>query len=237
MSQQRLTRGPSLPYKVLAGVEPCSDGWLVVSAKLLGVSMLAEPPQVLPTLLDVLDYRPAFSFIALHTAVGLLDATLAGGRTCDREARRLLGPRRGSAVTSPPLRLVVGHSEGKGVSAVVKSLLPRIREAEQDVASYHQRTVYEVHPELGFYQLNGDRPMRYPKATVAGIEERMALLQDKLNGLDRVLDNRPPGVALPRLLDACIDLWTARRIAAHAVTRLPEAPEWNVDGMKMEMVR
>lgn len=237
MSTQRLRRGAPLPYRVLAGVEPCRGGWLVVSAKLQGITMLPEPPHVLATLLDVLDYRPTFEFLALHSPVGLPNERLAGGRTCDQEARRLLGARRGAAIMSPPLRSEADNSDGKGVSAVVRSLLPRIREVERDVASYHQRIVYEVHPELGFYQLNGDVPLRYGKRTAAGIEERLAILEPRMNGLDRILDNQPDNVSLPRLLDGAIDLWTARRIAARAITRLPQAPEWNEDGLKMEMVR
>jgi predicted RNase H-like nuclease len=56
-------------------------------------------------------------------------------------------------------------------------------------------------------------------------------------GLERVLDNVPAGVRLPTVLDTCVNLWTARRIAARAVSRLPEVPEWNEDGMRMELVR
>jgi predicted RNase H-like nuclease len=46
-----------------------------------------------------------------------------------------------------------------------------------------------------------------------------------------------PGVRLPTVLDACVDLWTSRRIAARAVSRLPDVPEWNEDGLRMELVR
>jgi predicted RNase H-like nuclease len=120
---------------------------------------------------------------------------------------------------------------------VVRSQLGRIREVQQEVASYHQRAVYEVHPELGFFQLNEDRPMRYGKRTHMGIEERSTMLAARMPGFDRVIDNRPPEVNLPTLLDACVDLWTARRIAARAITRLPEVPEWNEDGLRMELVR
>jgi len=58
-----------------------------------------------------------------------------------------------------------------------------------------------------------------------------------MSGVDRVLQYRPEGVSLPRLLDACADVWTARRIVARAITRLPEIPEWNEDGLKMELAR
>ncbi len=237
MTQQKLTRGPKLAYRLLAGVEPCRGGWLVVSGKLQGVSLFPEPPELMGSLVDILDYRPSFEIVALHSPIGLPDGRAAGGRACDRDARRLLGPRRGSAIVSPPLRSVLGDDAGEGMSAVVRALLPRIREVQGDVASYHQRSIFEVHPELSFYQLNGDVPLRYGKRTGLGIEERLALLQARMPGLERTLGNRPDDVPLPRLLDACVDLWTARRIAARALSRLPETPEWNEDGLRMELVR
>ena len=208
----------------------------MVSGKLQGISLFPEPPQVMPRLIDILDYRPSFEIVALHSAIGLPSDLTPGGRACDQEARRLLGPRRGAAIVSPPPRSVL-DDDGAGLSAVGRTLLPRIREVQRDVASYHQRVVFEVHPELSFYQLNDDEPLKFAKRTEAGIDERMALLQARMPGLDRVLDNRPEGISLPRLLDACVGLWTARRIAARAVARLPDVPEWNEDGLRMELVR
>ena len=237
MPAQRLKRGPVLAYRLLAGVEPCRGGWLVVSGKLQGVSLFPDPPQLMGTLTEILDYRPSFEIVALHSTIGLPSERAPGGRACDRDARRLLGARRGAAIVSPPLRSILGDDAGEGLSAVVRRLLPRIREVQDNVASYHQRSVFEVHPELGFYQLNDDAPLRYSKRTSLGIEERLALLQARMPGLERVLDNRPESVPLPRLLDACVDLWTARRVAARALSRLPEVPEWNEDGLRMELVR
>lgn len=209
----------------------------MVSGKLQGVSLFPDPPQLLGTMIEILDYRPSFEIVALHAPIGLPNALHPGGRASDREARRLLGPRRGAAIMSPPPRSVLDDEDGTGLSAVVRAMLPRIREVQRDVASYHQRSVFEVHPELGFHQLNGDTPLRRGKRTRAGMEERQALLEARMPGLERVLDNRPEGVPLPRLLDACVDLWTARRIAARSLTRLPEVPEWNEDGLRMELVR
>jgi predicted RNase H-like nuclease len=225
-----------MPYRLVAGIEPSPGGWLVVSGKLQGISLFPEPPQVMAKMIDVLDYRPSFEIVALHAPIGLPSEAAAGGRACDREARRLLGPRRGAAVVSPPPHSVL-DDEGDGLSAVGRALLPRIREVQRDVASYHQRVVFEVHPELGFYQLNDDAPLKFAKRTEQGIEERLSLLTARMPGLDRVLDHRPEGISLPRHLDACVNLWTARRIAARAITRLPEVPEWNEDGLRMELVR
>ena len=233
----RLRRGAPLPYRPLAGVEPCPGGWLVVPGKLQGVSLFPDPPSVVTTMIDVLDSRPAYEIIALHAPIGLPGERIRGGRACDRQARKLLGTRRGSAVAAPPTRSDVYDASGEGLSAVVRAQLSRIRAVQRDVASYHQRTVFEVHPELGFYQLNEDKPLRYAKRTHLGIEERLSILQARMPGLERVVDHIPEGVRLATVLDACVDLWTARRIAARAVARLPEVPEWNDDGLRMELVR
>jgi predicted RNase H-like nuclease len=131
----------------------------------------------------------------------------------------------------------VEDAKGKGLSAVARGLLPKIAELNRDVASYHQRTVFEFHPELSFYQLNSDRSLRYRKRTRAGVKERMALLGERIKGMDRILELRPPSVDLARLFDACAGLWTARRIAARSISRLPESPEWDEQGVRMELVR
>jgi len=235
-------RGPILPYRPLAGVIPCPGGWLVASGKLQGVTLAPEEPTLHPTLIDVLDYKPAFEIIALAAPVGLLDAYRPGGRTCEQQARRLLGPRRGAAITSAPARGPLAEQAGgaaqiPGLSAVSRLRLPRIRETVSEIQPYWQRTVYEVHPELSFYQLNEDTPLRWSKHRPAGREERRLLLETRFAGVDRVLDAHVGRVRPFHLLDAAACLWTARRIAARAVQRIPEDPEWDSEGLRMEFVR
>ena len=46
-ARQHLRKGAPVPYRPLAGVEPCPGGWLVVPGKLQGVSLFPEPPQVI----------------------------------------------------------------------------------------------------------------------------------------------------------------------------------------------
>ncbi len=233
--------GPDLPYRVLAGVVPCGDGWLMLTGKLQGVTLLPEGAQVVATFLEVLDYRPSFDIVALHAPIGLLASPVPGGRACDREARRLLGPRRGGAVFNPPSRSLLASDDWEHaterLSAVGWAMLPHVEEVAREIGSYHQRTVYEVHPELSFFQLNDDQPLRSSKRLVAGQVERRALLEAKLPGIDRALDERVPGARMGRLLDAGAALWTARRIAARAITRIPEDPEWDDEGLRMEIVR
>lgn len=99
--------GPVLPYRPIAGVVPCGKGWLVCGGRLQGINLYPQDPELLEGFEAVLDYRPAFEIIALGAPVGL-DATFTpGGRTCDREARLVLGPRRSAAIVSPPSRAMV----------------------------------------------------------------------------------------------------------------------------------
>lgn len=231
--------GPTLPYSIVAGVTPCAPGWLVASAKLHGSVFAPEAPRVVPSFSSVLDEKPAFSVIALNAPVGYVDEAQGGGRTCDRMARALLG-RRGSTVHNAPTRgsleegAVVTDDHLDAISTV---LLPRYREVAAEMAPYRQRTVFEVHPELSFFQINGDVPLRWSKKYEAGRDEREALLVKRVPGIERVLEVGLDDVPQAYLLDVAALLWTARRIFARAGTRLPADPEWDEQGLRMEFVR
>src|SRR5206468_1030566 len=110
-------------------------------------------------------------------------------------------------------------------------------EVAAELQPYWQRTVYEVNPELGFYQLNGDAPLKWSKRTIIGQEERRELVERRIPGVKRILEAELPRVRLPRLLDAAVDLWSARRVMSKAVNRLPEDPEWDNEGLRMEILR
>ena len=106
-------------------------------------------------------------------------------------------------------------------------MLPRFREVDSVIGPYHQRTVFEVHPELGFHQINEDEPLQHPKHTLKGIAERRSILEKRMPGCDRLFESVPEGASIEVVLDATADLWTARRIAARAIQRLPEDPVWD----------
>ena len=105
------------------------------------------------------------------------------------------------------------------------------------MAPYRQRTVFEVHPELSFFQINGDVPLRWSKKFEAGQDERRTLLRNRIPGVERILETELDEVPFTHLLDAAALLWTARRISARAGTRLPADPEWDDEGLRMEFVR
>ena len=238
-------RGAQLPYRLLAGVVPCPRGWLAATAKLQGITMSPEEPQVFSSFLEVLDYKPAFQVIALFAPVGLLQEWIPKGRSCDRDARRLLGPPRANAIASAPPRLALSWAtyaeaslaSGGHMSPVRWQQITRIAEVDAVIAPYWQRTVFEVHPELSFYQLNEDRPVQFSKHTDSGMEERRRLLSARVPGVERILDTNLVRVSPPQLLDAAACLWTARRILSRGINRLPIDPEWDGMGLRMEIVR
>jgi predicted RNase H-like nuclease len=238
-AESPLRRGPNLPYSLVAGVTTCRGGWLVASAKLQGTIFAPEDPVRIDSFVDVVDMRPGYSVIALNAPVGGLDKAAVGGRGCDREARILLG-RRASAVKSAPVavdspagtELLPDH-----IDAISRTLLPRYQEVAREMAPFRQRTIYEVNADLSFFQLNEDIPMHWSKYSEKGIAERRALVETKLPGALRIIDSEVPGASLSHLLDAAAILWTARRIFAKAAIRIPSEPEWDEQGLRMELVR
>ena len=135
--------------------------------------------------------------IALNAPVGYLDEAAVGGRTCDRHARALLGPKRGSSIQSAPVRSPTNELEflPDHLDAISMALLPRYREVAEEMAPFRQRTVYEVHSDVSFYELNDGHPLQWPKHTEKGHKERRTLLEAKFPAVDRILSAELPGAS------------------------------------------
>ncbi len=230
----------ALPYQILAGVEPVPGGWLVAPGNIQGITLAPQPAHVLPTLAEVLDYRPSFSIVALHAPVGLPEGGAV--RECDERSRAALGRRANSVVPAPSRALLDAgsYSEAKaidpGLDIVRWRSMAKVAEVTREVQSWRQRTVWEVHPELAFTSMNDGEPLPYGRRSEHGRKLRRELLVAKLPGADRVLEARPVGVREQKLMDALADLWTARRILARAITRMAPDAVWNDDGVRMDIV-
>jgi predicted RNase H-like nuclease len=238
----RRTRPRVRPAVLLAGVVPAAEGWLVV----VGTSGCRGPAltgaEFRPTLATLLAADSPFRAVGLAVPVGLPDTFAAGGRTCDRLARRLLGRRRGSAVAPAPLRPALGAAtieEARVVgplSAATWHLLPWIREVDERLDPPSQRTVSSVHPELSFLRLGERRPLAYPKHTDEGRRERRCRVELAVpGGIEPVAAAIGPDERW-RLLDAVACLCTAAEIARGAEAHLPGAAELDSTGLRMELV-
>ena len=234
-----------LPYKTLGGIVPCPGGWLIVPARLAGVTVVADDPEVVPTLLDVLEFKPKFDAAAIYCPTGFHDRPTTPYRTCDEEARTLVGWPRSIAVRPTPSRAAL--NAGTRTEALeLEPWLSRddlrrfrwLREANNEFQPFHQRTFFAAHPDLTFVQLNDDRPLLSSPYQQDGMLERISLIRDKLPGIEEIASRTPPhGSAQVHLLQALGLLWTARRIAGRAMQRVPLDPDWDTSGMRMEMVR
>ena len=106
-----------LPYKSIAGVTPCPGGWLVLPARVAGVTVTAEEAFVLPNLMEVLDFRPKFEFAGINAPTGLSDEPGTPYRPCDVEAREMLGWPRVVGDLPDPVTDGVASEDSRGCAA------------------------------------------------------------------------------------------------------------------------
>jgi predicted RNase H-like nuclease len=234
-----------LPYKAIAGVTPCPGGWLVLPARVAGVTVVAEEAFVLANLMDVLDYRPKFEFAGINTPTGLADEPSGPYRPCDLDARELLGWPRLVGVFPVPSRPAL-LAESREELLKLEPWMGRddirrlrwLREAAREIQPFHQRSFYSANPDLSFYVMNGEQPLKTSPFHSDGRLERIELIRDKLPSVDDVITRQPPaGAGTTHMLQAGAMLLTARRASGRAVNRLPADPTWDAAGMRIELVR
>jgi predicted RNase H-like nuclease len=227
----------------VAGVDGCRTGWVVATE---------AGADVVPTFAGVIAAVPDDSIIAVDIPIGLEETYSRGGRECDRHARKLLGRLRGSSVFPAPPRPALGclirstvgktavaardlaAARARGWPATLQGLniLPKIEEVDAVMTPVLQTRVFEAHPELCFLALNGGRPLLHNKRVRAGRDQRWALLEAA--GIAR--HPRPQrGEAEDDLIDACAELWIARRIARGEAVRVPHDPPHDARGLRMEI--
>ncbi len=244
----------------IAGVDGCRKGW--VCAWLLPGS--APDIRVHPNFEKLLASLPADAIIAVDMPIGLPAFTHRGGRGPEAIVRRFLGPRQ-SSVFSIPSRAAVYASTRcftqldawyddhrlasriafetsdppRHASIQAFALFPKIREIDVLLREHPElRTrVYESHPELAFWRLNGERAMTLPKkikgkVSPAGMAERRDLLERC--GFDRnLLVTRLPGAGADDVLDAAAMLSIAARIARGEAMPFPDPPMGDDFGLRI----
>jgi predicted RNase H-like nuclease len=234
----------------LAGVDGCPGGWVAAFVQPAGdLCALA----VFARFADVLRAEQQPEIIAVDVPIGLPERTGHGGRAAENAVRPLLGARQ-SSVFSVPARAAVEASDYAGacraalatsdpprkVSKQLFNIAPKIREVDALLradAALASR-VYEVHPELAFWRLNGDRPLGEPKKVKSrpfppGLALRRRLL--RAAGLPGALiDAAPPrGAAEDDVLDALACAAIARRIHAGIARPFPDPPPRDPHGLPM----
>jgi len=181
--------------------------------------------------------------IAVDMPIGLPEHIGPQGRGPERAVRPLLGARQSSVFSVPSRRAVYAPDYGnacrlatatsdppKKLSKQLFMIAPKIREidAELRAAPALAARVYEVHPEVAFWRLNGCRPLAERKKVKGrphdpGLALRRALLM--ADGLAAAVAQSPPaGAAADDLIDALACAAIARRIHAGAARPFPDPP-------------
>jgi predicted RNase H-like nuclease len=234
----------------VAGVDGCRGGWFAVLLRREKASPLLQEARFVlcRSFSEVMSLPEQPALIAVDIPIGLLDRAQSGGRSCDRNARILLGRARASSVFTPPIRAALEarayreamRLNGAGMSKQAFNIMGKIREVDEIMEPGSQDRVFEAHPELAFIGLAA-RPMRHNKKTPAGWRERRRLVAPCYGAHfiePKELQNRfqRSQIATDDVLDAYALALTAGRIDAGSAVRLPESdPERDAKGLRMEI--
>jgi predicted RNase H-like nuclease len=185
--------------------------------------------------------------------VGLPERAGRGGRAAETAVRPLLGARQ-SAVFSVPSRAALAARDyreacrialatsdpPRQVSKQLFMLGPKIRELDACLRSDQAVVgrVFEVHPELAFWRLNGACALEEPKKIKGRCYEPGLALRRRLliaAGFASDVVNAPPpaGAGPDDALDALACAAVARRIASGLARPFPDPPERDAFGLPM----
>lgn len=221
---------------VAIGVDGAPAGW--VGACLLRDDATGAERTELRLYADVVaiadDHEPGV-VVAIDVPIGLLET---GPRACDREARRLLGPR-ASSVFPAPNRWMLDHTDDyaglrahvsaqrvvgvelASLSAQGHGITAKIKEVDDWLTVNPGADVWllECHPEVSFVALSGGRPLDAAKKTPEGQAARRALVAGAFPDAPAQLDAaagrwRRAQVAVDDLHDAYACLHSALAVLA-----------------------
>ena len=242
------------------GVDGCRSGWFSVGFDLRGCYDL----KVFPAFGELLDYYAEAKLILVDIPIGLMEGP--GGRKCDNEARDILGDRRSSVFTVPTRQTVeqvadspgdyesageverrVSKSDyrpdGMGISKQAFAIAPKIAQVDKALRGRSPNAtpcVREVHPEICFWALSGQKAMEFNKKEGEGEAERLRVLE-RFEPRTRAMYHEAcrrfagGGVGKDDILDALVAAVTAWCGDGRLKT-IPDCPPKDCKGLPMEMV-
>jgi predicted RNase H-like nuclease len=234
----------------LAGVDGCRTGWVVAFVRPAGGEARVR---VVSHFTGVLAAPEAPAVVAVDIPIGLPERTGPGGRAAESAVRPLIGARQSSVFSVPSRAALAALDYGEAcrialatsqpprkVSKQLFMLAPKIREVDACLRGEPSAAarVFEVHPELAFWRLNGERALAEPKKVKgrcheAGLALRRRLLIDAGLPAALVSGAPPAGAGADDLLDALACAVIARRIHAGVARPFPDPYERDAFGLPM----
>jgi predicted RNase H-like nuclease len=234
----------------LAGVDGCPGGWIAAFVRPVGDDGALA---VFTRFADVLAAAQRPAIVAVDIPIGLPERASAGGREAENAVRPLLGARQSSVFSVPSraaiyagdyveaCRIAFATSDPpRKVSKQLFNIAPKIREVDASLRADPAAAlrVYEVHPELAFWRLNGERALSEPKKVKSRpYAPGLALRRNLLRGVGMprgLIDATPPkGAADDDLIDALACAAVARRLHARLARPFPDLPPRDAHGLPM----
>jgi predicted RNase H-like nuclease len=234
----------------LAGVDGCPKGWVVALVRPIRDEVRVR---VIAHFADILAAPEQPKIIAVDMPIGLPDRIGPEGRGPEKAVRPLLGERQSSVFSVPSrgaihaddyweeCRIAANTSEPpRKVSKQLFMIAPKIREIDGVLraGAGGVARVFECHPEVAFWRLNGERALNEPKKVKSrpygpGLELRRGLLV-RAGIPDAVAHaEAPKGAAADDFLDALACAAIARRIHLGIARPFPEAFGRDAYGLPM----
>jgi predicted RNase H-like nuclease len=228
---------------LVAGADGCRGYWICVTKDTI-TGAIAH--RLYPTAKALIFQNPIPDVLMIDIPIGL---TNGHGRQCDAIARALLGNRH-VCVFAAPIRPAlqaatrqqasqITHAiDGRNVGCQAWAIVPKISEVDAVLSANLglQKRVFEVHPEVCFYEWNGGAAYQQKKKSPAGRAARQALIGQ---GLFSVVRNAYAvgQVGHDDIADAIAALWTAERKLLGRAVAIPANPPVDQVGLRMEIWR
>jgi threonine dehydratase len=238
----------------VAGVDGCKGGWVVALGQVKGKTKM---PFVVSTIQEVLASDPKPSIVAIDVPIGLPTRSPAGGRKCEPAIRAILRGKANSVFRVPCRSAIYkgldkngwvdkaqyraayddacNNSEDEtGFSLQSLYIFNKIAEVDKFLAAKkaHACNIYEAHPELAFYCMNGKKPVMISKTKKLGFEHRRLLLERQEIPLEAI-NHCPKYAKRDDVADAFACLVTARCLAKGKATSFPDKPCKDDTGLLM----
>jgi predicted RNase H-like nuclease len=213
----------------LAGVDGCRSGWVAAFWRPAAHEIVVR---VVQCFADVLGAPEKPIIVAVDMPIGLPERIGPAGRGPEAAVRPLLGARQSSVFSVPSRAAIYAGDFGEAcrvaaatsdpsrkISKQLFMIAPKIREVDAalraDAAAATR--VFEVHPEVAFWRLNGERALDQPKKVKSRPYEPGLALRRRLliaAGIPEAVACAPPpaGAAADDLVDALACAVIARRI-------------------------
>ncbi|HYZ45329.1 MAG TPA: DUF429 domain-containing protein [Xanthobacteraceae bacterium] len=242
----------------LAGVDGCAGGWVVALADWNFATIALRH---IKSFAELFCDGEGPGLAAVDMPIGLPEQTGPKGRTPERLVRQLLGARQSSVFSIPSRAAVYAGADADEPDERTRFLraceIARATSAQGravakqgfhifrkivDVDRFLQRRrdllhrVFEVHPEVAFWRMNGAKPLAQPKKikgrlSQVGIELRARLLVGAGVPAATIDMALPRPVARDDWIDALASLVVARRLARREAISFPSPPETDRRGI------